>query len=77
MKLFFSYLRQKRAILFLLLLCDAIFLFTFFLYSLPLSAVLYPCLLCTLVFLLAFFLSYARMLRLHGAHPRFARAANH
>lgn len=74
MKLFFSYLRQKRAILLLLLLCDAIFLFTFFSYSLPLSAVLYPCLLCTLVFLLAFFLSYARMLRRHRALQKIIRS---
>ena len=58
MKLFFSYLRQRRRGLAMAALFFAVFLVTFALYRLPLAALVYPGLLCLLlgaVFLLTDF----------------------
>ncbi len=49
MKLFFSYLKERRRTLVLFLLTGGLFLLTFFFYGLPLKAVLYPYLLSAVI----------------------------
>ncbi len=53
MGFFRHYLKQRRRVIAVFLLCCAVFFATFALYALPLGAVLYPALLCAVVLLIA------------------------
>lgn len=70
MKLFFSYLKQRRKIFILYLLFLTIFCIILYLYHIPLFVMLYPSVLCTfiaLIFMIADFISIKRK------HDQFCR----
>lgn len=65
MKLFFSYIRQRKTgILYFILFC-AIFLLSFFLYRLPLAAAIYPMALCMFTGILFLIVDYGKTMNRH------------
>lgn len=74
MKLFFTYLKQRRKILLSFILFCLIFAVTFLLYRLPAEAVLYPALLCTLAGLLILSADLRRVCKKHLALERLSHS---
>lgn len=66
MKLFFTYLKQKRRTLLALLIFAVIFGAVFALYRLPLRAVIYPTGICAALGALFLAVGYSRFIKLHG-----------
>lgn len=65
MKLFFTYIKEKRRWLIAGLLFSIIFFVTFFLYHLPIAAVLYPVVLCTITGSALLFADFQKEKRRH------------
>lgn len=65
MRLFFSYLRQRRKGILVFILFCAVFAVSFILYHLPVSAVLYPTLLCLLLGTVFLILDFSRAEKKH------------
>lgn len=65
MRLFFSYLRQRRRGMLAFLLFCAVFICSFLLYRLPARAVLYPALFCALLGLMFLLRDFSRALKKH------------
>lgn len=72
MKLFFTYLKQRRKLIWMLAVFAGIFCVTFFLYHLPLEALAYPMLLCLIAGLAMGLADFFRVWRKHEKMSRIS-----